>query len=69
MAEAAQTLDLTEVLKLLNEFRVIAEITQCEGAAAHQRMLDTVARLQRGEAVPTIPGHVHEAVIAARMGD
>ncbi|MGH3933407.1 MAG: DUF6247 family protein [Pseudonocardiaceae bacterium] len=68
MAEAAQTLDLTAVLKVLDAYRKIAEITQRQGIEAHRRMLDRVARLQRGEDVPTVPGHAHKAEINARLG-
>jgi hypothetical protein len=68
MCEAANTLDLTGVLEVLTVFRRVAEITQRQGQAAQQRMLDQVARLQRGEDVPTVPGHVHKAEIDARLG-
>jgi hypothetical protein len=68
MAEAARTLDLTGVLKVLDAYRKIAEITQRQGVEAHRKMLDQVARLQRGEDVPTVPGHVHKAEINARLG-
>lgn len=68
MASAAQTMDLTGVLQVLSTFRKIAEITQRQGAAAHLRMLDQVARLQRGEDVPTVPGHVLKARINERLG-
>ncbi|MGH3870043.1 MAG: DUF6247 family protein [Pseudonocardiaceae bacterium] len=67
-AEAAQTLDLTAVLAVLDAYRTIAEITQRQGSEAHRRMLDRVARLQRGEEVPTVPGQVHKAEINARLG-
>jgi hypothetical protein len=68
MASAAQTLDLTGVLQVLSTYRKIAEITQRQGVAAHRRMLDQAVRLQRGDAVPTVPGHVHKAEINARLG-
>jgi hypothetical protein len=68
MAGAAQTLDLTGVLQVLSTFRKLAEITQRQGADAHRRMLDQAARLQSGEAVPTVPGHIHKAEINARLG-
>jgi len=68
MASAAQTLDLGRVLQVLSTYRKIAEITQRQGAAAHRRMLDQVARLERGEEVPTVPGHIHKAEINARLG-
>jgi hypothetical protein len=56
MASAAQTMDLTGVLQVLSTYRKIAEITQRQGIAAHRRMLDQVAGLERGEGVPTVPG-------------
>jgi hypothetical protein len=68
MEGAARTLDLTGVLQVLSTYRKIAEITQRQGAAAHRRMLDQVASLQRGEDVPVVPGHVHKAEINARLG-
>ena len=68
MASAAQTLDLTGVLQVLSTYRKIAEITQRHGIGAHRRMLDQVARLQRGDDVPTVPGHIHKAEINARLG-
>lgn len=68
MASAARTLDLTGVIQVLNTYRKIAEITQRQGTDAHQRMLDQAARLQRGEEVPVVPGHVHKAEIDARLG-
>ena len=68
MASAARTLDLTGVLQVLSTYCKIAEITQRQGAAAHRRMLDQVARLERGDDVPTVPGHIHKAEINARLG-
>jgi hypothetical protein len=68
MAEAARTLDLTGVLSVLDVYRKLAEITQRQGVEAHRKMLDRVARLQRGEDVPIVPGHVHKAEINARLG-
>ena len=68
MASAARTMDLTGVLQVLSTFRKIAETTQRQGAAAHLRMLDQVARLQRGEDVPTVSGHVIKARINERLG-
>ncbi|MGH3831668.1 MAG: DUF6247 family protein [Pseudonocardiaceae bacterium] len=67
MAEAARTLDLSAVLTVLDAYRKIVEITQRQGIKAHRKMLDQVARLQRGEDVPTIAGHVHKTEINARL--
>jgi hypothetical protein len=68
MESAARTLDLTGVLQVLSTYRKIAEITQRQGVAAHRRMLDQVERLQCGDDVPTVPGHIHKAEINARLG-
>lgn len=68
MESAAQTMDLTGVLRVLSMYRKIAEITQRQGIEAHRRMLDQAARLERGEDVPTMPGHIHKAEINARLG-
>jgi uncharacterized protein (DUF2249 family) len=68
MTEAARTLDLTEVLKVLDVYRELAEITQRQGAEAHLRMLEAVARLQRGQDVPVVAGHLHKMEISARLG-
>jgi hypothetical protein len=68
MAMAGQTLDLTGVLTVLDTYRKIAEITQRQGADAHRRMLDQVARLRCGENVTTVSGHQHKAEIGTRLG-
>jgi len=68
MESAAQSLDLTGVLQVLSAYRKIAEITQRQGVAAHRRMLEQVAGLQRGDDVPIVPGHIHKAEINARLG-
>jgi hypothetical protein len=67
MASAAQTLDLTGVLQVLSTYRKIAEITQRQGAAAHRKMLEQAARLQRGDDVPTVPGSIHKVVRGIRL--
>jgi hypothetical protein len=68
MESAAGTLDLTGVLQVLSTYRKIAEITQRQGVAAHRKMLEQAARLQRGDDVPAVPGHIHKAEINARLG-
>jgi len=68
MEGAARTPDLAGVLQVLSTYRKIAEITRRQGVAEHRRMLDQVAGLQRGDDVPTVPGHVHMAEINARLG-
>lgn|SRR5512146_3221892 len=68
MGSAAQTLDLTGVLQVLSTYRKLAEITQRQGVEVHRRMLEQAARLERGEDVPTVPGHIHKAEINARLG-
>lgn len=67
MARAAQTLDLTGVLEVISTFRKIAEITRRQGGEAQRVMLERAAQLERGEQVPTLPGHVHKAEIDARL--
>lgn len=67
MARAARTLDLTGVLEVIETFRKIAEITQRQGVEAHRVMLDRAARLQGGEQVHTVSGHIHKAEIRARL--
>jgi uncharacterized protein (DUF2249 family) len=67
MTESATTLDLTNVLKVLDVYREIAEIAPRQGSEAHQRMLDAVDRLQRGQAVPVVAGHLHKVEISARL--
>jgi hypothetical protein len=67
MATAARTLDLTGVLKVLDAYRKIAEITQRQGAEAHRTMLENADRLQRGDDAPTVPGHVHKTEIDTRL--
>jgi len=64
MAQAAQTLDLTGVLEVIDTFRKIAEITQRQGGEAHRVMLERAAQLQHGEQVPTVSSHVHKAETA-----
>ncbi len=68
MAAAGRTLDLTGVLTVLDTYRKIADITQRQGAEAHLRMLDQVARLQRGEDFTTVSGQPHKAEIHKRLG-
>ncbi|RJL34650.1 hypothetical protein D5H75_07495 [Bailinhaonella thermotolerans] len=53
MAEAAQTLDLSPVFECLDHWSLIARLSQ--DAGAHRAMLDTAARLKRGEEVPSRP--------------
>jgi hypothetical protein len=67
MATAAHSLNLTGVLTVLETYRKIAEITQRQGPQAHQRMLDQVARLQRGEDIPTVSALEHKAHINSRL--
>ncbi len=56
MTESARTLDLTEVLKVLDVYRELAEIAQRRGPEAHLRMLEAVDRLQRGQDVSMVAG-------------
>jgi hypothetical protein len=68
MAEAAKTLDLTEVLRVLDAYQEIARKTQQHGVEVHRRMLDRVARLERGEEVPAVPADEVKALITRRLG-
>jgi hypothetical protein len=68
MAEATRTLDLTEVLRVLDAWQDIAHKTQQHGVETHRRMLERVARLERGDEVPTAPAQDVEALIARRLG-
>lgn len=53
MAEAAKTLDLTEVLRVLDAYQEIARKTRQHGVEAHRRMLAAVQHtLATGEAPP-----------------
>ena len=67
MTEAARSLDLTEVLEVLDVYRELAQITQRHGVEAHLRMLDAVAQLQSGQDVPVVAGHLHKTEINARL--
>ncbi|MFQ6393153.1 DUF6247 family protein [Nocardia sp. KC 131] len=68
MAAAAQSLDLTGVLAVLDTFRKVAEITQRHGVEAHTRMLALVEDLQQGRNVTTIGAAAHRAEINAKLG-
>jgi hypothetical protein len=67
MTAAAESLDLTGVLAVLAEWREIADLTQRQGAAAHERMLTFVEDLQQGRPVPTVGAAAARAAIAARL--
>jgi hypothetical protein len=67
MTESATTLDLTGVLKVLDAYRELAELARRQGPEAHLRMLDAVDRIQRGQTVPVVSGHLHKAEISARL--
>src|SRR5882762_1960193 len=65
MTAAAGTLDLTEVLKVLDVYRGLAEITQRQGPDAHLRMLEAVDHLRCGQDVPVVAGQLHKTEISA----
>ncbi len=67
MTAAAESLDLTGVLSVLAEWRVVADLTQRQGVAAHERMLAVVADLEQGRPVPTTGAAEVRAMIAARL--
>lgn len=52
MAEATQSLDLTEVLATLESWRRIARLTAASGAEAHRAMYRRAAARLTGEEVP-----------------
>jgi hypothetical protein len=54
MADAAESLDLSEVLAVLERWRRVAWSTQ-DDPAAHRQMLENAARLGAGENVATVP--------------
>lgn len=54
MADAVETLDLTEVLATLRRWRQIAGLSR--DVQAHRTMLEHVDRLNAGDHVPTTPG-------------
>lgn len=60
MAEATEALDLTGVLKLLQQWQKIAWSASAD-PEAHARMLENADRLRRGEDVATEPWHVTKA--------
>jgi len=66
MAEAAKTLDLAPVLSTLEHWHRIAWMYTAD-PAGYRRMLDTAERLIAGEDVPTVPGDVSKAGLAARI--
>jgi hypothetical protein len=53
-ADAAESLDLSGVLAMLERWRRVARSAQ-DNPDAHQRMLRNAARLNAGEAVTTVP--------------
>jgi hypothetical protein len=68
MTAAARSLDLTRVLAVLGSYRRIAELTQRQGAATHERMLTTAGDLLAGRDVPLVSEAQARAQLAARLG-
>jgi hypothetical protein len=66
MVEAAKTLDLAPVLETLEHWHRIAWIYTTD-PAGYRRMLETAERIIAGEDVPTVPGEVSKAGLAARI--
>ena len=66
MAEAAKTLDLAPVLETLEHWHRIAWMYTAD-PTCYRRMLDTAERIIAGEDVPTVPGDVSKARLAARI--
>jgi hypothetical protein len=54
MADAAESLDLSGVLAVLERWRRVAWSTQ-DDPAAHLRMLENADRLNAGEVIATVP--------------
>lgn len=54
MADAAESLDLSGVLEMLERWRRVAWSTQ-DNPSAHRRMLENAARLNAGEDVAAVP--------------
>lgn len=67
MTAAAESLNLTGVLAVLAQWREVADLTQRQGAAAHERMLAVVADLRQGTPVSTVSADQVRAEIAARL--
>lgn len=70
LAEAAETMDLTNVLDVLRNYHRIAWLTQRQGRKAHRRMLDQVQHtLATGEPpAGAVSGEEIKALIAERLG-
>jgi len=68
LAEAARALALAEVFRVLDAWRELARKTQQHGVETQRRLLERVARLQRGDEVPTVPAEDVTALIARRLG-
>jgi hypothetical protein len=66
MAQAAKTLDLAPVLDALEHWHRIAWMYTVD-PAGYRRMLDTASRIIAGEDMPTVPGDVSKAKLAARI--
>ncbi len=67
MTAAAESLNLTGVLAVLDNYRRIAEATQRQGADVHERMLAAASDLLAGRHVPTISAAEQRARINARL--
>ena len=52
LADAAETLDLTEVFATLESWRTVAELTAAAGAEAHRAMYRRAARRLTGDDIP-----------------
>lgn len=60
MADAAESLDLSDVLAMLERWQRVAWSTR-DDPEAHRRMLDCAGRLSAGEAVATVPWQLVKA--------
>jgi hypothetical protein len=69
LAQAAQTLDLTQVLDVLRNYHRIAWMTRQQGAEDHRRMLDKAAHiLATGENPDGVSAEEVRARIESRLG-
>lgn len=70
MTEAAETLDLNRVLDVLRNYHRIAWLTQQQGHAAHRRMLDKAAEIERtGNNPDAVSIEDVKALITRRLGE
>jgi hypothetical protein len=67
MARSAESLDLTDVYRVLQRWRSIAEMTRAD-PGAHRRMLRRADQILAGEPAGGITADDQRAMIARRLG-